>query len=134
MSEENNTPVKEATVVEESSTPTGNSADYSMGMLCHLLSFCGYLVPVGNIVGPLVLWLTKKDEDAFLDATGKEVLNFQISMTIYTIICGLLMIVVIGIFLLPIVLIANIVYTIIGAIKANEGKVYQYPFTMRFLK
>lgn len=105
-----------------------------MGMLCHLLSFCGYVFPFGNLIGPLVLWIIKKDEDAFIDANGKEVINFQISMSIYAIICTVLILVFIGIILLPIVVIANIIYTIIAAIRANEGTVYKYPFTIRFLK
>ncbi|TVP77719.1 MAG: DUF4870 domain-containing protein [Puniceicoccaceae bacterium] len=104
-------------------------------MLCHLLSLVGFVgVPFGNILGPLVLWLMKKDQDAFVDATGKEVLNFQISATIYMVICGLLIFLVIGLLLLPILIIGVIVYTIIAALKANEGKLYRYPLTIRFLK
>lgn len=124
----------ETTEIHDSSTgvPTG---DNTMAMLCHLLAFVGLIgVPVGNILGPLVLWLVKKDQDAFVDVTGKEVLNFQISATIYCVVCLLLSFVVIGLFLLPIVIIAVIVYTIIGAIKANEGVLYRYPFTIRFFK
>ncbi|MDQ8193459.1 DUF4870 domain-containing protein [Coraliomargarita sp. SDUM461004] len=111
------------------------NGDKTMAMLCHLLSFVGLLgVPIGNILGPLVIWLVKKDQDPFVDATGKEVLNFQITATIYGIICGLLVFVVIGLFLLPVLIIAVVVLTIIGALKANEGILYRYPFTIRFLK
>lgn len=140
MSDENHnqpkdeTPIVDATVVEENTASSSSGGDHTMGMLCHLLSFCCYVFPFGNLVGPLVLWIIKKDEDAFVDATGKEVINFQISMTIYAIICTILMLVFIGIILLPIVVIANIVYTIIAAIKANEGVIYEYPFSIRFLK
>jgi len=106
-----------------------------MGMLCHLLSLVGLLgVPFGNILGPLVIWLVKKDQDAFVDDNGKEVLNFQISVTIYGIVCGLLIFAFIGILLLPILIIAVVIYTIIGALKANEGVLYRYPLTIRFLK
>ncbi|MGZ0654023.1 DUF4870 domain-containing protein [Coraliomargarita sp. W4R53] len=115
-----------------SDTPSG---DKTSAMLCHLLSLVGLLgVPFGNILGPLIVWITKKDQDAFVDATGKEVLNFQISVTIYAIVCGLLIFAVIGMFLLPILIIVTVVYTIIGALKANEGVLYRYPFTIRFLK
>lgn len=132
---ENETPaVIDETPHEEPVEPQGKE-DYTMGMLCHLVTFLGYVgVPFGNIVGPLVIWLMKKDQDAFVDETGKEVLNFQISVTIYAIVCGLLFLVFIGIILLPILLIATVVYTIIGAMKANEGQVYRYPFTIRFIK
>jgi len=111
------------------------SGQYTMGMLCHLLSLVGLLgVPFGNILGPLVIWLVKKDQDAFVDDNGKEVLNFQISVTIYGIVCGLLIFAFIGILLLPILIIAVVIYTIIGALKANEGVLYRYPLTIRFLK
>jgi uncharacterized protein len=117
---------------ESSIAPEG---DKTMAMLCHLLSLIGFIgVPLGNIVGPLILWLVKKDGDAFVDATGREVLNFQISATIYGIVCALLFIVFVGIILLPILIIAVIIYTIIGAVKANEGQLYRYPLTIRFLK
>ncbi|WP_345786245.1 DUF4870 domain-containing protein [Coraliomargarita algicola] len=115
-----------------SGAPNG---DRSMAMLCHLLSLIGLLgVPLGNILGPLIIWITKKDQDAFVDETGKEVLNFQISATIYGILCGLLVFIVIGLFLLPLLIIAVVIYTIIGALKANEGVLYRYPCTIRFLK
>jgi uncharacterized Tic20 family protein len=117
---------------EGESSPSG---DHTVGMLCHLLSFIGFIgVPFGNILGPLVIWLMKKDEDAFVDEVGKEVLNFQISVTIYGLVCGVLTLVVIGFFLLPILLILVVVFTIIGAMKANEGILYRYPLTIRFLK
>jgi uncharacterized Tic20 family protein len=117
---------------EASAAPEGNA---SHAMLCHLLSFVGFIgIPLGNILGPLVFWLIKKDEDALVNATGKEVLNFQISAFIYGIICALLFFVFIGVILLPILIILVIVYTIIGAMKANEGQLYRYPFTIRFIK
>jgi uncharacterized Tic20 family protein len=118
--------------VETSDLPKG---DHTMAMFCHLLGFVGFFgIPFGGILGPLVLWLVKKGQDPFVDATGKEVLNFQISAMIYGIVCGLLVFVLIGIFLLLILIIAIVVYTILGAIKANEGQLYRYPFTIRFIK
>ncbi len=105
------------------------------GMLCHLSALCGYIgIPFGNIVGPLVIWLIKRDESPFIDAHGKEALNFQISMTIYAIIAGILVLAVIGILLLPALIIAGLVFTIIAAVRANDGKSYRYPLTIRFLK
>lgn len=110
-------------------------ADNTMGMLCHLLSLTQLLgVPLGNILGPLIVWLIKRDEDPFADLCGKESLNFQISMTIYMIISGILILVFIGFFMVIALMILNIVYTIIAAIKASEGTSYTYPFTIRFIK
>lgn len=121
----------------ESGAPeaTYGDQDHTVAMLCHLLSFTVFIgFPLGNILAPLILWLVKKDEDAFVDSTGKEVLNFQISVTIYGIICALSFLIFIGVVLLPLLVIAAIIYTIIGALKAKEGELYRYPFTIRFLK
>jgi uncharacterized Tic20 family protein len=144
MSTENNTAkgtsieTNENAAASAGSTATTTDAitgDKTMAMLCHLLSFCVFVLPsLGNIIGPLILWLVKKDQDPLVDATGKAVLNFQISVTIYGIICSLLIFIGIGLVLLPILAILTIIYTIIGALKANEGQVYKYPFTIQFLK
>lgn len=106
----------------------------TFGMLCHLLAFAGFVIPLGNIIGPLVIWLMKKDEFPFVDDQGKESLNFQISLIIYALISGVLIIVVIGIFLLIAIGIFMIVMVIIATIRANEGQKYRYPLTIRLLK
>ncbi|MBN1808815.1 MAG: DUF4870 domain-containing protein [Planctomycetes bacterium] len=102
-------------------------------MFCHLASFAGSFFPAGNIVGPLVLWLIKKDEMEFVDDQGTEVLNFQISITIYSVVALLLVFVVIGIPLLIGLVIFDIVVTIIGAVKANAGERYRYPLSIPFI-
>ena len=104
-----------------------------MGMLCHLLAFSGYVIPFGHLIGPLVMWLVKKDESAFVDANGKESLNFQITVTIATVVSGILCLLLIGFLLLPVVIVGSLVLTIIASIKANEGKVYRYPFCLRLI-
>jgi uncharacterized protein len=114
--------------------PVGGSDERMWGMLCHLSTFAGYLVPFGNILGPLVVWLVKKDEYAFVDDQGKEALNFQISITIYSLVSGILILALIGIPLLIAVIIFSVVMTVIAAIKANEGEYYRYPLTIRFVK
>jgi len=106
----------------------------TFGMLCHLLAFAGFVIPLGNIIGPLVIWLMKKEEHPFVDDQGKESLNFQISLIIYALISGVLIIVVIGIFLLIAIGIFMIVMVIIATIRANEGTYYRYPLTIRLLK
>lgn len=105
-----------------------------MGMLCHLLALSGLIVPFGNIIGPLVIWLIKKETMPFVDDQGKESLNFQISVTIAMFIAGLLVFVFIGMLLLPVIGIAALVLTIIGGIKANDGVYHRYPFTIRLIK
>ncbi len=104
------------------------------GMLCHLSAFGIFLFPaLGNILGPLIIWLIKKDESPFVDNQGKESLNFQISFTIYCLISSILIFVVIGIILLIALGIAFFILVIIASIKANEGEEYRYPLTLRLI-
>jgi uncharacterized Tic20 family protein len=104
------------------------------GMLVHLTALSGLIgVPFGNIIGPLVIWLIKRNESPFVDEHGKESLNFQISMTIYGIISGILCVALIGFFLLPVILISDLVLVIIASIRANDGEPYRYPVTLRFI-
>lgn len=105
------------------------------GMLCHLTALAGFIgIPLGNIIGPLVIWLIKRHEYPFVEEQGKESLNFQISMTIYGLIASLLILVFIGIFLLIALVIADVVFVIIASVKTSNREVYRYPLTIRFLK
>jgi uncharacterized protein len=109
--------------------------DKTMGMLCHLLALSGFIgIPFGNILGPLIIWLTQKDKSAFADYHGKESLNFQITLIIAAMISGVLCLLLIGFVLLLAVWIYGIVMTIIATIKANEGIYYRYPYTLRLIK
>ena len=103
-------------------------------MFCHLSALLGIWIPFGNLIGPLILWQMKRESDPFIDAQGKEALNFQITVAIVTAICILLMLVIVGFFLYGLVTIAALVLAIIGGVKANEGFPYRYPFTWRLIK
>ena len=111
------------------------SEQRNWAMVAHLSSVVGWLtVPgIANIVAPLVIWLIKKDENNFATQQAKECLNFQISMTIYTIIAAILCLLLVGFILLPALLIFDIVVTIMGAIEASKGVPYRYPMTIRFI-
>lgn len=104
------------------------------GMGCHLAALGGFVIPFGNIIGPLVLWLLKRDESEFVDDQGKESLNFQITVTILAILSGILIILIIGIGLLILVGIFSLVMIILATIKASEGEKYRYPFNFRLIK
>lgn len=104
------------------------------GMFCHLAALSGFIIPFGNIIGPLIIWLVKKDESSFVDEQGKESLNFQISVTIYCIVAAILVVVIIGIFLLIGIGILILVLVIVAAIKANNGESFEYPLTIRFVR
>jgi hypothetical protein len=104
------------------------------GMFCHLAALAGYVIPFGNVIGPLVIWLIKKDEFPFVEQEGKEAINFQISIVIYTVVSAFLIFVIIGIFLLIAIGITNLVCIIIATVKTSDGQAYRYPFCIRFIK
>ena len=66
---------------ENNSNGLAKQEERSLGLACHLLAFVGMVFPFGNILGPLVIWLVKKDDSAFVDDQGKEALNFNITIS-----------------------------------------------------
>jgi len=113
--------------------PSVSADERTWGLLAHLSALAGFVIPFGNLLGPLVIWQIKKNEMPFLDDQGKEALNFQITLTIAIVVSAILMVVLIGFLLLPIVGLAGLVMTIIGAVNANNGVRYRYPFTLRLI-
>ncbi|WP_240688136.1 DUF4870 domain-containing protein [Pseudalkalibacillus hwajinpoensis] len=119
--------------MDKQDATTPNQEARTWAMFAHLSALSGYLVPFGNIVGPLIIWSIKRESDPFIDNQGKEALNFQISMTIYTLILGILSIVIIGLILLPVLFIFHLVFIIIASVKSNQGETYRYPLTIRLV-
>lgn len=103
-------------------------------MLTHLAAFAAFLIPFGNIIGPLLVWQLKKDLGPFVEKNGKEAVNFQITVAIVSLVCIMLIFVVIGALLLPVLGLVWLILTIIAGVKANDGVAYRYPLTIRFLK
>jgi uncharacterized protein len=113
--------------------PTENERTW--GMLAHLSALAGLVVPlIGIALGPLVVWLAKRDESEFVAAHAKEALNFNISVLLGAIVCMLLMLVFIGVLLGTALFIGWLVMTLVAAIKASEGHAYRYPFSLRLVK
>ncbi len=98
------------------------------GMLCHLLGL------FTSFIGPLIIWMLKKEEDPFIDNQGKEALNFQITVLIASIVSGLLAALCIGVFLGIAVAIVDLIFCIIATVKSNGGEAYRYPVSIRFIK
>jgi uncharacterized protein len=114
---------------EPMATPAEASADdRTMAMLGHLLGI------IAGFIGPLIIWLIKKDQSAFVDDQGKEALNFQITMLIGWIGATVLSAILIGLFLMPLLLIGNIIFCILGGVAANKGQKYRYPVALRLIK
>ncbi len=103
-------------------------------MFTHLISFGGFIIPFGNIIGPIILWNLKKDESKFVDEHGKEAVNFQITMTIFALVFIVLAIFCIGIFLLIAEAIFVLICVIWAAIEAYNGRYFKYPVSIRFIK
>ncbi|MFD2371149.1 DUF4870 domain-containing protein [Brevibacillus sp. GCM10020057] len=103
-------------------------------MIAHLSALIGFMIPLGNVLGPLIIWLFKKETSPFVDRHGKEALNFGITITIYAAVSYLLLIVFIGALLLFALFVFWMVFLILGAVKANEGSEFRYPLTIRFVK
>jgi len=116
-------------------TSTTSSAVRTWCVLAHGSALLGFVIPwIFHILGPLIVWLAKRGDAPEIDAHGKESLNFQISMLIYSIIAGVLCLVLVGFVLLFILHIMNLVLVIIAAIQASDGKLYRYPFAIRLIK
>lgn len=105
-----------------------------MGMFLHLSQLAGLVIPVAGLILPIVLWQTQKEKMPGLDAHGKMVTNWIISSIIYLVVSGVLSIILIGFLGLLAVFIMSIVFPIIGGIKANNGELWEYPLTIKFLK
>jgi uncharacterized protein len=105
------------------------------GMLAHLSALAGLVLPlIGIVLGPLLVWLARRDASEFVAAHAKEALNFNISVLIGALACMLLMLVFIGFLLGTALFIAWLVMTLVAAIKASEGHLYRYPFSLRLVK
>jgi hypothetical protein len=124
-------------------TPSTQNTGRTLCVLTHVSSLAIFLsalgIPFLNILAPLILWLVKRDEYPEITPHAKEVLNFQITLTLFVgiplmILSFTIILAVITIPLGIIALLLSIWFTIQGAIKANEGVLYKYPFTYQFIK
>ncbi len=104
------------------------------GMFLHLSQLLNMIIPLAGVVVPIVIWQMKKDETPALDAHGKMVANWLISSLIYWVVSGILAIVLIGFLGMLALVIMGIVFPIIGGVKANNGELWEYPLTIKFLK
>jgi uncharacterized Tic20 family protein len=109
-----------------------NPDEKNMGMLAHLLGIFTFFI------GPLIIWLMKKDQSKYIDEQAKEALNFQITASIALLACSILMIIpFVGCVLLVVVLaahVARLVLSILGTVAASKGEMYRYPLTLRLVK
>jgi uncharacterized Tic20 family protein len=120
---------------EKEITEKENNKAITWATFCHVGALSLYLgIPFGHIIIPLVLWLIKKNEYPFVDEQGKESLNFQISMSIYALVAGLLTFALVGFLVFPILIVVHVVFIITAIVKTNKGENYRYPITIRIIK
>ena len=105
----------------------------TIAMWCHLITLVGFVMPFGNFLGPLIIWLLKKDEYPLVDDQGRESLNFQITIFIYTLISGILMFLLVGFLLIVVVGLFALIQVIIASMSASNGQRYRYPLCIRFI-
>jgi uncharacterized Tic20 family protein len=118
-----------------SENPQSSKEEQNWAMFCHLAALSGFIIPLGNILGPLILWLFKKVTMPLVDQHGKEALNFQITVLFAFIIGAVLTLVLIGFLLMFVVGIGALVLTIMAAVKVSNGQLdYRYPFAVRLIK
>ena len=103
-------------------------------MLIHLSQLTSIIIPGLGFILPIVMWATNKDKNDLIDKHGKITVNWIISLFIYSVICGILTFIVIGIFGFFLLAILNFLFAIIAAVKANDGQVWTYPLSIKFLK
>jgi hypothetical protein len=126
--------------------------DNNTAFLLHLSAFFGYMVPFGAIVGPLVIWEINKGKSEFVDANGKEAINFNLSYLLYTFLLGLSIVpfairtilsefhhfdlfgIASLVSIIGLIAIAKFVLIILAAVSANRGEVYHYPLTIKFIR
>ena len=109
--------------------------DNQMLVMTHLSQLLDLVTGIGGFIVPLVLWLTQKDKVAGMDMHGKMIINFQISLFIYSIICiPLILLFGLGILGLIIIGLIALILPIMNALKVSNGEMPYYPLTIEFLK
>ena len=117
-------PVDESPAVELE----GSQDARNMALLCHLLGLFTFFI------GPLIVWLLKKDDSPYVDRQGKEALNFQIGITIAYFVSSWLTLICIGVVLLAVVFVVDLIFVIMACMAASKGEEYRYPVSLRLIK
>jgi len=107
------------------------SEERNWAVLSHLCSFLIF-VPFASLVGPLVIWKLNK-ESSFVSKNAVAALNFQITVTIGSLIGGILAFILIGYLVIGFVALASMVFSVIAALKAADKQIYHYPYSFHFV-
>lgn len=129
-------------LIESNKAKRTDDNENNLAVGCHLLGFLIFVIPgVGHILGPLILWLAKREGNPFVDQQGKEAVNFQVSFTLWYLIAAgvatvlfwtLVVPILMGIVLL-VLAVVWLVAMILAAVSASKGRAYRYPLTLRLI-
>ncbi len=111
-----------------------SETERNWAMLCHLSAFAGFFFPFGGIIGPLICWLSRKDESPWVNENGKASMNFQLSILLYMVLAIPLCFIILGIPIVMFLGILKIVCIIIASIKASKGERFKYPLAIPFIQ
>lgn len=111
-----------------------SETERNWSMLCHLSAFAGFFFPFGGIIGPLICWLTRKDESSWVNINGKASLNFQLSMLLYMVLAIPLCFIILGIPIIITLGVLKVVCVIIASVKAPKGELFKYPLVIPFIQ
>jgi uncharacterized Tic20 family protein len=118
--------------MEENKVLTETERNWAM--LCHLSALAGFFFPFGAIIGPLVCWLSRRDESVWVYVNGRNSLNFQLSMLLYIVLTIPLIFIIIGIPIIVFLGILKIICVIIASVKASKGEPFKYPLVIPFIQ
>ncbi|MCH2118053.1 MAG: DUF4870 domain-containing protein [Pirellulales bacterium] len=118
----------------ESTTPNKERETRTWAMFLHFSLLAGYVAPIAGLIAPIIIWQVQKDKLPGIDEHGKVVVNWLISLILYLILSALLLFIFIGIPMLIVLIVATIIFPIIGGIKANDGQLWKYPLSIPFFK
>ncbi|MEQ8660644.1 MAG: DUF4870 domain-containing protein [Gammaproteobacteria bacterium] len=101
---------------------------------CHLAALLGYLLPFGNVAGPLALWLALRSRHPYIDEQGRDAVNFQLTMLAWYLLAFALVLALVGLVLVPLLAVFQLVMTVVAAARAQAGEAWRYPLTVRFVR
>jgi uncharacterized Tic20 family protein len=102
--------------------------------LMHVSQFAGYFLVLFGFIAPIILWLMNKNNSKKVDTNGKDIINFMLTWLIFSVGAGILCLILIGIPILIVLIILQIVFIIMAAVKTNDGENWKYPMTITFLR
>ncbi|MFT5814221.1 MAG: putative Tic20 family protein [Psychroserpens sp.] len=103
-------------------------------MMIHLSQLTSIVIPGLGFILPIVMWAMNKDKNEKIDKHGKVTINWLISLFIYSLVCGILVFILVGVIGLIVLALLNFIFAIIAAIKANNNQLWIYPLSIKFLK